>query len=235
MDLSRYVFADPYLGWLLLGTAMTLLLSLVTTVAALAAGAAVSALTTCRSLALRIVGFTFVNVFRNLPPVPLILFLVLGVPGAWLRMTGEPFPTGWEFPLLVAGLSLNASAYVAEILRAGLSAVPRSQWDSCRVLGLGPVATRVRVIYPQALRVSLPALGNRLVHNVKNTTIALVVPLPLDRLEVVGQAGRIAGQTFAWTEPLLFAAAVHLLLAFFLGRVVNTAARRAQAKVEVAR
>ncbi len=69
----------------------------------------------------------------------------------------------------------------------------------------------------------------------KNSSIALVLPLPVNRMEVVAQAGRIAGQTFAWAEPLLLAAAVHLALALFIGVLVNRLARKAQMKVEVAR
>jgi ABC-type amino acid transport system permease subunit len=61
------------------------------------------------------------------------------------------------------------------------------------------------------------------------------LPLSVNYLEVVGQAGRIAGQTFAWAEPLLFAAAVHLTLALSLGLVVSRLARRAERRVEVAR
>ncbi len=235
MDFGRYVFADPWLAWLGRGVLMTLAISLCTGSIALVLGGLLSAARTSRRLRLRLPAWAWINTFRNLPPVPLVLFLVLALPGAWLRMTGRPFPTGHELPLLLAALSLNTSAYVAEILRSGIGAVPASQVDSARVLGLGPVQTSVLVLYPQALRICLPALGNRLIHNTKNSTIALVVPLATGSMEVVGQAGRIAGQTFAWAEPLLFAAAVHIALALGLSAALNVVAKRAQEKVAVAR
>jgi len=235
MDFGTYVFAEPYRGWLLRGMAMTLLLGAVTSVLALMGGFLVANLGSSRSRAARIAASTFVEVFRSLPPVPLLLFLVLALPGAFASLTGTPMPRGFEYPLLVAGLSLNASAYVAEALRSGLRALPESQWDSCRVLGLGPIATRMRVVWPQALRVCLPALGNRIIHNVKNTTVALVIPLTLDRTEILGQAARVAGETFAWAEPLVVAAAFHLALALSLGLLLSAAARRARRGFEVPR
>ena len=80
---------------------------------------------------------------------------------------------------------------------------------------------------------TIATLGNRLVHNMKNSTVALVLPLEVDSMEVLGQAGRVAGQTFAWAEPLIFAALVHLCLALLFGAIVNGLAARAQRKVEV--
>jgi len=235
VDFGRTVLSEPYLGWLLAGTGMTIAISLVTSLLALAIGSFVSGLRTSGSRLLRGLAILHVQTFRNLPPVPLVLFLVLGLPGAWPQVFGHDFPKGMELQLLLAGLSLNTSGYVAEILRSGLRGVPPSQWDSCRALGLSPVTTRLRVIYPQALRVCLPALGTRLIHNTKNSTIALVIPLSSGSMEVLGQAGRIAGESFAWAEPLVFAALVHLSLAFALSALVNAAARRAQGKVAVAR
>ncbi len=235
MDFSRYVFADPWFGWLCRGVLMTLVISVLTGVIALVLGGLISAARASQQPGLRVVARIWINVFRNLPPVPLILFLVLAIPGAWLRMTGSPFPPGHEFPLLIAGLALNTSGYIAEVLRSGLEAVPLGQRDSARVLGLGPLRTQVLIIYPQALRICLPALGNRLIHNSKNSTVALVIPLATDSMEVVGQAGRIAGQTFAWGEPLVFAAVVHLCLALCLSMAVNALARREQRKVALAR
>jgi general L-amino acid transport system permease protein len=98
-------------------------------------------------------------------------------------------------------------------------------------LGLAPRVIRRRVIYPQAVRIAAPALTSRLIHNMKNSTMAVIVPLPVGTMEIVGQAGRIGGQTFAWAEPLLAVACVHLLLALALGTVLNGWALREQAKI----
>lgn len=126
---------------------------------------------------------------------------------------------------------LNTGAYLAEILRAGVTAVAAEQVEAARTLGLAPGVIRRRVIYPQAVRIVAPALASRFIHNMKNSTLALVVPLPVQMMEVVGQAGRIAGQTFSWAEPLAFAACVHLLLALGLGRILNRWATREHAQI----
>lgn len=235
MNFQQYVFAPPYFGWLCRGVQITLLITLLTTVFSLILGILVATLSTSSRQKKRLTAKIYIALFRNLPPVPLLLFLVFALPGAFRSLTGHVFPSGMEFSLLIAGLSLNTSAYIAEILRSGIQTIPSQQFSAARVLGLGPIETRVSVIYPQAIRVTLPALGNRLIHNMKNSALALVLPLPLANMEVLGQASRVAAQTFAWAEPLLFAATVHLSLALLLSLAVNKLARDAQRKIEVAR
>ena len=175
----------------------------------------------------------YINIFRNIPLIPLLLLLVFGLPGVYQALMGSPMPAGIEFPMLIAGLTFNTSAYLAEEIRSGIRGVPGTQWDAGRVFGIGPTRLLVSVIYPQALRIALPAVGNRLVHNMKNSTVALVLPLDVDSMEVLGQAGRVAGQTFAWAEPLIFAALVHLCLALLFGAIVSWLAARAQSKVDL--
>jgi His/Glu/Gln/Arg/opine family amino acid ABC transporter permease subunit len=232
MDFGQYVFGHPYFGWLCRGLLMTLLISTVSGLLAAVVGFLVLRCHLSATRTLRATAAGFVMLFRNLPLVPLLLFLAFGVPQVWLQIWGVPFPRGLELHLLIIGLMLNTGAYIGEILRAGVGAVAPQQIETARTLGITPGAIRRGVIYPQAVRIVAPALASRFIHNMKNSTMALVVPLPLGLMEVVGQAGRIAGQTFSWAEPLIFAACVHLLLALGLGRLLNRWANREQAKVE---
>ncbi len=233
MEFQRYVFDQPYLGWLLRGVGVTLFVTVLTTVSSLLLGMLVVFMRTAARPGARAAARVYIALFRNIPLVPLLLFLVFAVPGAFKALTGSTFPAGNEFLLLVLGLSLNTSAYIAEILRSGIRAIPAAQADAARVLGLVPMDIRLRVIYPQAMRIVLPDLGTRLIHNMKNSSVALVLPLPVEYMEVVGQAGRIAGQTFSWAGPLVFAACTHLAFAALMGLVVARLAARAQLKVEV--
>ena len=232
MDFSHYVFGPPYFDWLCRGVLMTLLIAAVSGVCAAAVGFLVLRCHISPTRALRWAGAGFVIVFRNLPLVPLLLFLTFGMPGLWHQLSGRPFPRGVELYLLILGLVLNTGAYLGEILRAGVEAVAPQQVEAARTLGLSPGAIRRRVLYPQAVRIVAPALASRFIHNMKNSAMALVVPLPVQMMEVVGQAGRIAGQTFSWAEPLIFAACVHLSLALGLGWLLNLWASREQAKIE---
>lgn len=230
-EFGRYVFGPPYLDWLCRGVLMTLIIAAISTVGAGGFGLLVLRCHVSTRRALRIAGAVFVAVFRNLPLVPLLLFLTFGLPGLWRQLVGRPFPVGLDLHLLLLGLALNTGAYLAEILRAGVEAIAPQQVDAARTLGISPALIRRRVIYPQAIRMVTPALCSRVIHNMKNSTLALVVPLPVDMMEVVGQAGRIAGQTFSWAEPLIFAACVHLLLAFGLSLLLNPWATRIQARI----
>jgi polar amino acid transport system permease protein len=232
MDFARYVFAPPYIGWLCRGVLMTLTIAVTSGLLAVVIGFIVLRCHISTHRILRGFAIGFVAVFRNLPLLPLLLFLTFALPGIWQCLSDRPLARGLELYLLLLGLALNTGAYLAEILRAGLSAVPSEQVETGRTLGIAPSRIRRRIIYPQAIRMVAPALASRLIHNTKNSTLALVVPLPVQMMEVVGQAGRIAGQTFSWAEPLVFAACVHLLLALGVGRSMNRWATREQARAE---
>jgi len=231
VDFSQYVFGSPYFGWLCRGLLMTLIIATASALAAALIGYWVLRCRLSAQAAWRHAGVAFVAIFRNLPLVPLLLFLTFGLPGLWLELRGRPFPSGYEFHLLILGLALNTAAYFAEILYAGVMAIGPEQIDASRTLGLPAQAIRRWVIYPQAVRIVAPALALRFIHNAKNSTMALVVPLPVGLMEVVGQAGRIAGQTFSWAEPLVFAAAIHLSLGLVLGWALNGWASRECAKI----
>lgn len=233
MDFGRYVFAAPYFAWLCWGLLLTGVISALSVGGGALVGLLVVQCQLSAHRALRALGAAFVIVFRNLPLVPLLLFLTFGLPGFWKALWNVPFPRGLEFQLLILGLALNAGAYIAEILRAGVAAVPPEQIDAARTLGLSRGRIMRRVVYPQAVRIVAPALASRVVHTVKNSTLALVVPLPLELLDVVGQAGRIAGETFAWAEPLIFAAGAYLLLSLGLDWLLNRWAAREQLKIGV--
>lgn len=174
----------------------------------------------------------FVVIFRNLPLLPLLVFLTFGLPGIWGHFSNRGLWRGLDFYLLLSGLAVNTGAYVSEILRAGILSVPVEQIETGRTLGFSARRIRRIIIYPQVFRIVAPALTSRLIHNMKNSTLAIIVPLPVQMMEVVGQAGRIAGQTFSWAEPLIFASCIHLLIALGIGRQLNRWATREQARVE---
>ena len=232
MNFDRYVFASPYFGWLCRGVVMTLVISLLSGTAAACVGIGVARLRLSPHGYLRTAASAFVIIFRNLPLVPLLLFLTFGLPGLWSQLTGDTFPRGFEFYLLILGLSANTGAYFTEILRAGVLGVAPQQQQVARTMGLSTAAIRWYVVYPQAVRIVAPALATRWIHNMKNSALALVVPLPVGLMEVVGQAGHIAGETFSWAEPLIVVAAIHLVLSLGTGRFLNRWASRAQARVE---
>lgn len=233
MHFQKYVFTEPYWGWMVEGVGNTLLVSFTSGLLALLLGIALALGTVGGNKSGKKLATIFTGVFRNIPPVPLLLFLSFGLPHFWRSVSGGTFPSGMEFHMLVAGLALNTSAYVCEILRSGIRSVPIAQIEAGHALGIGRFTIGLRIVLPQALRVSAPALATRLIHNMKNSSVALVLPLDLNRMELMGQSSRIAGQTFAWAEPLVFSAAVYLILSVLLSLLFNGYASRCQSKVHI--
>jgi His/Glu/Gln/Arg/opine family amino acid ABC transporter permease subunit len=231
LNFSHYVFGEPYFDWLCRGVMMTLVITAASSVGAILIGFPVFCCRASRLFPLHAAATAYVIVFRNLPLVPLIFFLTFGIPGSWQQLTGHPFFRGSELYLLLLALAMNTAAYLSEIMRAGVTAVDPEQIEVSRTLGMSLAVIRRQIVYPQAVRIVAPALASRFIHNMKNSALALIVPLPVQRMEVVGQASRIAGQTFTWAEPLIFAACIHLALALGLGELLDRWARRKQAAV----
>jgi len=143
---------------------------------------------------------------------------------------------GIRFGALTTGilvLGLNIGAYVSEIYRAGIDAVPVGQWEAARSLGLSPLPVWGRVILPQALPPMIPPLGNVLIGLFKETPLLAAITV----LDVFGAANSIAGLSYRYTEPYTAAAmillAVSLVAAVLVRRMEHrfkppSAARRAR-------
>ena len=124
----------------------------------------------------RIVSFAvrvYSELFRGTPLLVQIFMIYFGIP-ALIQQMGFQF----SFDRLAAGviaLSLNASAYIAEIVRAGIQSIERGQTEASRALGLSPLTTMAMVIFPQALRRMLPPLGNEFMTLLKDTSLVAVI------------------------------------------------------------
>jgi polar amino acid transport system permease protein len=129
---------------------------------------------------LRALVATYVEVFRNTPPLVQLYFFYFAL-GSYLHVTGDaglPVPLVSNFTWAAVGLSLYASAFNIEIFRAGIEAVPQETVDAAEALGYSRLQAYVHVILPLAFRISLPALNNNLVNLVKTTTIAYAIAVP---------------------------------------------------------
>ncbi|MBI3637625.1 MAG: amino acid ABC transporter permease [Candidatus Rokubacteria bacterium] len=153
------------LPYLLEGAGLTILISSVAMVLAVALGITLAALTQTTSGRRLVRGY--VEVFRNTPLLIQIFIVYFGLPQLGLRFS--PFFSG------LLALVLYAAAYNTEIFRAGLEAVPYGQHEAARSLGLGHLAALRWVIVPQAVRIAYPALGNNLVSLVKNSSLVSTI------------------------------------------------------------
>ncbi len=221
MDFSQYVFSEPYSSWLLKGILHTLIISSTTAILAFLLAVIIHFYAISSRKFFRYTTFVFVQLFRNIPPLPLLLLLVFGLPGLFKSVTGMIFPPDYVYGLLILGLSVNTAAYFSEILKSGYRSLPTNTFDTFRILGIPKSKWFIKIILPQEIYTTFPALTLRFIHNLKNSSLALVIPLEVDQMELMGQTGRIAGQTFAWAEPLIFSVVIYLTLTFITNLFVN--------------
>ncbi len=105
---------------------------------------------------------------RGTPLFVQVLIVYYALP-QWIGIPLSPFVAG------VIALGLNSTAYIGEIIRGGMNALPEGQWEAAAVLGLGRWQTLKGIILPQTLQLSLPALTNELTTLIKETSILMVI------------------------------------------------------------
>jgi polar amino acid transport system substrate-binding protein len=153
---------------LLEGLKMTIILTVVSIFFALILGVIFGLFRVSRSIWLRAIGTTFVDIFRGTPLLVQAFFIYFGIPSA----------LGFQMSALTAGiitLSLNAGAYMTEIVRGGIQSVDKGQMEASRSLGIGYLPTMRKVILPQAIRTMIPSYINQFVITLKDTSILSVI------------------------------------------------------------
>jgi general L-amino acid transport system permease protein len=167
-----------------------------------------------------------------LTTLPLAFLAVGGAMGWPLRwevpvLAGFNFRGGLvlspEFVAMAVALSLYGAAYIAEIVRAGIAAVPAGQSEAARALGMGRLLVARKVIVPQALRIILPPLAGQYILLTKNTTLAAAIAYP-DLMLIFG--GTVLNQTGQPLEVMIITIGTYLALSFTIAAAMNAANRR---------
>ncbi len=182
------------------GLVQTVLLALLTVPLGILGGVLIALLSTRRTRWVRLPLIAWVDFFRAIPPLVLLVFLYAGLPFAGLDLG----PWG----AVALGFFLNTGAYYGEILRAGIESVPRGQAEAARALGLRGWQVWSFVVLPQAVRNVLPDLISNTLEVVKLTSLASVVALP----ELLFQARQAQSVTFNATPVMVAALAYFALL-----------------------
>jgi ABC-type amino acid transport system permease subunit len=117
----------------------------------------------------------------------------------------------------VVGLSLNYSAYISEVYRGGILAVPKGQHDAAAALGMTRVLAMRRIVLPQAIRIVIPTLGNYFISLFKDTALCSVVSIQ----EVVFTAQILAARNFQYFTLYTVVAAMYFLVSFPAARLVG--------------
>ncbi len=159
----------------------------------------------------------YIEFFRGLPALIVILAMGFGVPIAF-----QWTPPGGVIGAGLIGLLLVAGAYMAETIRAGIQAVPKGQTEAARSLGMGGARTMVSIVLPQAFRIIIPPLTNEFVLLIKDTALLFVLGIEFQQRELTGVSRDFmtSGATAGTATSLLQAAVLYLIITLPLTRLV---------------
>lgn len=166
----------------------------------------------------RIPAIAYVDVVRGLPLLMLLLLVYFGP-----AYIGVSWPSS-----VIAGivaLTINSSAYVAEIFRAGIQSVDKGQMDAARSLGMPYATAMTNVVIPQAFRRVIPPLTNEFIALVKDTSLLFIIGLTVPQFELLTSARVLSSSTFSAT-PYMAAAIMYLVITLPLTRLVAVMERR---------
>jgi len=202
-------------GLLWSGLLLTVYLSAITIVTSTVLGAVVGFVRASRVPGLSAILRIYVELFRGTPLLVQLLFIYFGA--AYIGM-------GWVTTFIgaVVGLTLYEGAICSEIFRAGVEAVPPAQHEAAHILGISKWDSAVRIIMPQALRVTMPALIGQEISLVKDTSLAAVIGFA----ELVNQSQAVIGNI---NQPMLVLTVVGALY-FIICYPMSVGARRLERK-----
>lgn len=198
---------------ILAGLKQTIIICLIVIPLGLAGGLAFALSSLSRFRTVRWTAIAWIDFFRAIPPLVLLIFIYAGLPFAGFR----PSP----MTAVAIAFFLNTSSYYGEIYRAGIESVGLGQWDAARSTGLRGYQTLIYVVLPQAVRNVLPDLVSNTVEVVKLTSIASVVALP----ELLYSADMARSVTFN-SSPIVLAAAIYLAMLWPVVRLISLLERR---------
>ena len=213
----------PILSALGRGALVTLFLSVAAMGLAMALGAALALARVYGPAPLRALALGYVELFRGTPLLLQLIVVYYGLPELGLKLS--PLVAGW------LALGLNYAAAEAENDRAGLLAVPRTQMDAARVLGLGRWQAIRHVIAPQAIRVALPPVTNDFIALLKDSSLVSVVTVT----ELTKTYGTLAAATQAHLGLGLLVGAIYLLIGLPFARLSRWVESRLGEHLEVSR
>ena len=193
----------------------TLWISAVTVLLGLVLGMLVALMRMSRSKLLNAVSGVYIEVLRGTPILLQLYFFWIGLPKL------VPFELS-DTQCIVVALAVNASAFISEIIRAGIAAVDKGQWEAARSIGLSETHVMTHVILPQAVKKILPALCNEFISTVKGTSLASVFFVG----ELMTSFKTVQSATFLALQSLTIVGVIYFILNFVLSRLLKILERR---------
>lgn len=211
----KLVTTGEYGQWILEGLVVTLKLSGISIVFALLVGTIIAVFRLTKFKPLEWFAIAYTEFFRNTPLLIQIFFWYFGsysvLPESvnnWL------YDHNFEFAAGVISLTIYTSAFIAEEIRSGIFAIPKTQLESSRACGLSFIQSMVHVILPQAFRIIIPPLISQFLNLIKNSSLAMTIGV----MELTYMARQIESYSFhgfeAFTVSTLIYIAISLIVSF---------------------
>lgn len=194
----------PYYGDLIQGIWITVQLAVVTTLLGVGVGILGAAVRIRPAGILKRLVGAYVEVVRNTPFIVQLFFIFFGLPAIGIKLSA------WEAGVIA--MVVNLGAYSTEIIRAGIEAIPKGQWEAAKTLGLKPTQVFVRVILPQAFHRISPALISQCIIVMLGSSVLSQISVE----ELTFTANFIQSRNFLSFESYLVSAAIYLGLALVM-------------------
>jgi polar amino acid transport system permease protein len=196
--------------FLMSGLQMTLLISATALVFAMIGGLLLALLDMSRYLALRAIGLAIGEVIRNTPILVQLLWVYYVLPIVFnIRIS--------SLAAILIGLSLYMAAFMSEVYRAGIQAVPKGQREAAQVLGLTTFQSFRRIVLPQAIRFTLPPLASNFVQLIKFSSLGAVISVT----EITRRGMELSSSTFRPLEIFSFIAVVYFFICWPLSMAIR--------------
>lgn len=210
----NFSFLSNYYMFFINGAKFTIFLAFFTVLIGVMLGVILALMKLSNKKILNLIATAYVEFIRGTPVLVQLYIVFYGLPHIGISLP--------DFVAGIIALSVNSSAYVAEIIRAGIQAVDKGQMEAARSLGMPPAMSMRYIIIPQAIKNILPALGNEFIVVIKESSIASIIGIH----ELMYNADTVRGNIFQPFEPLIVAAIMYFLMTFTLSKIVGTFERR---------
>ncbi|WJR80000.1 amino acid ABC transporter permease [Bradyrhizobium sp. NP1] len=211
----RWDVIPANIDFLLAGLQLTLLISATALVCAMIGGLLLAVMDMSRFWFLRWPGLAIGEVIRNTPILVQLLWVYYVLPIVFhVQITA--------FTAVLIGLSLYMAAFISEVYRAGIQAVPKGHREAAQVLGLSPLQAMRRIVLPQAIRLTLPPLASNFVQLIKFSSLGAVISVS----EITRKGMELASSTFRPLEIFTFIAVVYFFICWPLAMAIRLWERR---------
>jgi His/Glu/Gln/Arg/opine family amino acid ABC transporter permease subunit len=215
----RWDIIPANLDFLMAGLSQTLIICAVTLVLSIFGGLALALMDMSKVRILRYTGLAVGEIIRNTPVLVQLLWAYYVLPIVF----------GWTLealPACILALTLYSSAFLSEAYRAGIQAVPPGQKEAAQVLGLSPRQTFLRIVLPQAVRLTLPAIASNFVQLIKYSSLGSVISVS----EITRRGMELSATAFRPLEIFTFIAIVYFAICWPLAMAIRIWERRLAAQ-----